>query len=74
MKIAKIIDIMKSFTSFSLPFQTYDIPALRVILPTLWGALPHLPGEGFGAAGPCRISLRPVLARRRPAERCAHRL
>ena len=74
MKIAKIIDIMKSFTSFSLPFQTYDIPALRVILPTLWGALPHLPGEGFGAAGPCRMSLRPILARWRPVGTGRHRL
>jgi hypothetical protein len=41
MKIAKIIDIMKSFTSSALPVRTEDNPALRVIIPTLWGASPH---------------------------------
>jgi hypothetical protein len=44
MKIAKIIKIMKFFTSFPLPFQTADIPAPRVIPPTWWGASPHLLG------------------------------
>jgi hypothetical protein len=52
MKIAKIIDIMKSFTSFLLPFQTRDTPAPRVILPTLWGASPHLLGGRFWRGGP----------------------
>ena len=64
MKIAKIIDIMKSFTSFPLSVKTGDNPALQVIIPTLWGASPHLLGEEFGVAGPCRMSLGPVLARR----------
>ena len=51
MKIAKIIDIMKSFTSFPLPVQTGDNPALRVILPTLWGASPHVLGKRVGRRG-----------------------
>ena len=50
MKIAKIIAIMKIFTSFPLPFQTADIPAPRVIPPTRWGASPHLLG-GRGWCG-----------------------
>lgn len=50
MKIAIIIGIMKYFTSFPLPLQTYDIPALRVIIPTLWGALPHVLGKRVDAA------------------------
>jgi hypothetical protein len=41
MKIAKIIDIMKTFTSSPFPVRTADNPALRGILPTLWGASPH---------------------------------
>jgi len=47
MKIAKIITIKKFFTSlwiFLLPFQTYDTPATRVIIPSWWGASPHLLG------------------------------
>ena len=41
---------MKSFTSLPLPVQTDDIPALRVIPPTWWGASPHLLG-GRGWCG-----------------------
>ena len=52
MKIAKIIGIMKTFTNFPLPFQTDDTPALRVILPTLWGASPHVLGGRAWRRGP----------------------
>jgi hypothetical protein len=44
MKLVKIIAIMKSFTSGPRRFQTQPIPAPRVIIPTLWGASPHLLG------------------------------
>ena len=51
MKITKIIGIMKAFTNLRLPFQTDDTPALRVILPTLWGASPHVLGDRVGRRG-----------------------
>lgn len=51
MKIAIIIDIMKSFTSSSLPVRTEDNPALRVIIPYLWGASPHGLREKGGRRG-----------------------
>jgi hypothetical protein len=50
MKIPKIIGIMKSFTSVPLNVQTGDNPALRVIIPTLWGASPHGLGKRVRAA------------------------
>ena len=52
MKITKIIGIMKTFTNFSLSFQADDTPAPRVILPTLWGASPHLLGGRAWRRGP----------------------
>jgi hypothetical protein len=52
MKIAKIIDIKKTFTSLPLPFQTYDTPESRVIIPSWWGASPHVLGEEFERRGP----------------------
>jgi hypothetical protein len=48
MKIAIIIDIMKTFTSFSLPVRTADNPAPRIIIPYSWGASPHALGERVG--------------------------
>ena len=51
MKIAIIIGIMKSFTSVPLPVKTGDNPALRVIIPTLWGASPHGLGKRVGRRG-----------------------
>ena len=72
MKIAKIIGIMKTFTNFPLPFQAYDTPALRVILPTLWGASPHLLGGRAWRGAPWRKSLRPVLPWRSPVGAVRH--
>jgi hypothetical protein len=51
MKIAIIIGIMKSFTSFRLPVKTGDNLGLRVIIPTLWGASPHGLGKRVGHRG-----------------------
>jgi len=48
MKIAKIIDIMKFFTSSLFFVNKGDNPALRVIIPTLWGASPHVLGKKLG--------------------------
>jgi hypothetical protein len=52
MKIPKIIGIKKSFTSLPHPFQAADTPATRVIIPSWWGASPHVLGEGFERRGP----------------------
>ena len=61
MKITKIIGIMKTFTNFSLPFQADDTPAIRVILPTLWGTSPHVLGNRVGRGGlvPKESAVRP---------------
>jgi hypothetical protein len=48
MKIAKIIDIMKLFTSSLLSVKTTGIPVLRVIIPYLWGTSPHVLGKNVG--------------------------
>ena len=52
MKIAKIIDIMKFFTSFPHTAKSGSNPALRVIIPTLWGASPHGLGKRVDDAAP----------------------
>lgn len=51
MKIPKIIDIMKIFTSSALLVKTGDNPVLRVIIPTLWGASPHVREKAVGRCG-----------------------
>jgi hypothetical protein len=51
MKIAKIINIMKFITSSPLPVGTGDNPSLRVIIPTVWGASPHVLGKRVGRRG-----------------------
>ena len=73
MKIAKIISIMKTFTNFPLPFQAAILPRSGSFFP-LCGVL-HPIGSGgeFGVAGPCRLSLGPVLARRSPGGQRANR-
>ena len=52
MKIAKIISIMKTFTSYPLPRSSFPMLALRVILPSLWGASPHALGKKVGPDNP----------------------
>ena len=72
MKIAKIINIMKFFTSCAVSGKIDHNPPLRVILPTLWGASPHGLGEkGVGAAGSCQ-SQWCLLAHPNPAACLSH--
>ena len=47
MKIAKIIRIMKFFTSSLFFVKSGGNPAFRVIMPTLWGASPHGLGKNW---------------------------